>query len=270
MPTGSPRKGKSMKEKGLWPGQVRDALVDLEAELVSTLEGQLAGLYVFGSLVTGGFDPDVSDIDVLAVLNSDLSSSMFERLDNVHAHVLARHPEWTDRLEVIYFSRGALASFRGRAHPIAVISPGEPFHITTAEEDWNSNWYVVRNHGVALLGPDPRSFIGPIELAEIVTQQRKLAAGWAASVRPETKPGAKAYLVLTACRALYAAEKQALASKQTASEWASIQMPHWAGLLAQARIVRATRGASGQLEPSPVREFLKQAARRLVTTPQAI
>ena len=136
----------------VWPDAVRSVLEEVSTRLTETLGEQLVGLYVFGSLVTGDFDPAVSDLDLLAVLDRDLTESTFGSLDGMHAAVLDRHPEWADRLEPIYFTAAALGSFRGQRHPIAAISPGEPFNIKTAEEDWNPNWYVVRNNGVALAG----------------------------------------------------------------------------------------------------------------------
>jgi hypothetical protein len=246
-----------------WPGEAEDVLRDLTASVQDALGDQLVGLYVFGSLVTGDFDPTLSDIDLLAVLASDLTEPLFGRLDRVHNDVRDRHPEWTDRIEVIYFTATALASFRGTQHPIAAISPGEPFNLKVAHEDWNSNWYVVRNHGVALVGPDPRTLIGPIDVAEVTAQQRKMSGDWAASVGPDSQPGFLAYRILTACRALYTAENQAMASKRGAGEWARQEMPEWADLIDLALRVRAGDGLTGHLDLHRTRDFLSAAAQRL-------
>jgi hypothetical protein len=50
----------------------------------------------------------------------------------MHADLARAHPVWDDRIEVVDISAGALA--RCRTHPttVAVISPGEHFHLVEA------------------------------------------------------------------------------------------------------------------------------------------
>jgi hypothetical protein len=112
-------------------------------------------LYVYGSLVTGDFDKDRSDIDLLAVVDSDVDGDTFDRLDRMHARFVEDHPAWEDRIEVAYVPAPALWNFRTRTDQIAVVSPGEPFHLKAAGKDWLINWYMVREVGVTLCGPVP-------------------------------------------------------------------------------------------------------------------
>jgi predicted nucleotidyltransferase len=89
----------------------------------------LAGLYVFGSLVVGDFDADVSDIDLLAVLTGDPSEDLVARLDLMHDALASENPMWAGRIEVIYVSAAALSRWWEGIPRMAVISPGEPFHV---------------------------------------------------------------------------------------------------------------------------------------------
>ena len=58
-----------------------DALLEsLVPGLRRALGERLLGLYLFGSVVTGDYDAAVSDIDVLAVLDSSLSEPEIEPL----------------------------------------------------------------------------------------------------------------------------------------------------------------------------------------------
>jgi predicted nucleotidyltransferase len=115
----------------------RQLPVELVQELTSGIgaglgEG-LVGLYLYGSSVSGGFEAEVSDIDLLVVTSRDVSEIDFADLEAVHRHFVERHPAWNDRLEIVYVGRGTLRSFRGGGC-LAVISPGEPFRIRDGAE----------------------------------------------------------------------------------------------------------------------------------------
>jgi predicted nucleotidyltransferase len=45
---------------------------------------KLVGLYLYGSLTTGDFDPESSDIDLLAATSSDVSEAEFDTLRAMH------------------------------------------------------------------------------------------------------------------------------------------------------------------------------------------
>ena len=47
--------------------EVNSLLEEISSEMQSVLGGQLTGLYLYGSLVWGDFDLEISDIDLLAV-----------------------------------------------------------------------------------------------------------------------------------------------------------------------------------------------------------
>src|SRR3712207_2269106 len=120
---------------------IDEILHTLRSQIQQTLGEQLVGLYLYGSLVTGDFDPDISDIDLLAVTRAQIDDPEFERLDVMHTAFVAGHPVWNDRIEIAYLSQPALETFRSQSSPIAIISPGEPFHFKEAGKDWLINWW---------------------------------------------------------------------------------------------------------------------------------
>src|SRR5215208_6663720 len=65
--------------------EIEALLGRLTDEIRSGSNGSLVGLYVYGSLVTGDFDKDRSDIDLPAVVDSDVDGGTFDRLDRMHA-----------------------------------------------------------------------------------------------------------------------------------------------------------------------------------------
>ena len=69
---------------------------------------ELTAAYAFGSLTHGGYDPLVSDIDILFVLRNDLDEGTRLALDRIEAAVAARFPDLGSRLAVFWTSETLL------------------------------------------------------------------------------------------------------------------------------------------------------------------
>ena len=206
----------------------------LLSRMLDILRERLIGVYLYGSVATGDFDTGVSDVDLLAATSSDLSAREFDALRSMHLEFARDNPEWEDRIEVAYISVAALRAFRSETGPIAVISPGEPFHMKEAGLDWLANWYCVRENGVALHGPPPHALIAPISREEFAECIRGYAAHWSGRIRDVREPKLQAYAVLTMCRALHLHKTGAQASKRQAALWAQAELPEWSGLIQSA------------------------------------
>jgi predicted nucleotidyltransferase len=213
---------------------INELLHGLLQDIRKALGDKLVGLYLYGSLVTGDFDMDVSDIDLMAVTSSGINEDEFDRLDRLHQDFVNQHEEWDNHLEIAYVSVDALRTYKWRTSNIAVISPGEPFHLKEAGKDWLINWYVVRERGVALFGPSPEIIIEPIAKEEFIRAVAHQAREWRDWIeRARTLPGL-AYGILTMCRALYAYKYGEQASKKQAALWAQKELPEWASLIGNA------------------------------------
>jgi Domain of unknown function (DUF4111)/Nucleotidyltransferase domain len=211
--------------------EIEDLLDRLAGGIRRNTNNTLVGLYVYGSLVTGDFDRDRSDIDLLAVVGQGVDDDTFGRLEKMHAHFVEDHPAWEDRIEVAYVPTTALRDFRTETSQIAVISPGEPFHFKLAGKDWLLNWYMVRQVGFALYGPPPEALIPDISQTEFVEAVRAQAGAWKEWVYRMRTPGAQSYAVLTLCRALYTHAHGGQASKKQAALWAAERLPEWEPLI---------------------------------------
>ena len=213
--------------------EIEALLGHLTDEIRRNSNDSLVGLYVYGSLVTGDFDKGRSDIDLLAVVDADVEGETFGRLDRMHSRFVEVHPAWEDRIEVAYMPAPALWNFRAQTNQIAVVSPGEPFHLKVAGTDWLMNWYTVREFGVTLCGPPPQALIPEISLSEFVEAVREQAKVWKEWVYNMRTPGAQSYAVLTMCRALYTHTLGIQASKKQAAIWAQAYLPQWSPLIQQ-------------------------------------
>ena len=210
---------------------VNQLLDRLIAGLQAILNGKLINITLYGSLVTGDYDPRVSDVDLLVVLAADLTDAEFAALDHLHADLAAAQPDFRDRIEIAYVTAAALRTFKTQIHPLAVISPGEPFHDKDAGIDWLLNWYIVREYGVTLDGADATSLIDPIAKAEFLQAVRDHVCGWRDYLNDVTDRPGQSYAILTMCRALYTLAHGEHPSKIKAAAWAAEQMPEWAALI---------------------------------------
>src|SRR5579859_6978441 len=155
-----------------------DTLLEaLGSSIRTALAGDLFGIYLYGSYVSGGFDPGVSDIDVVVVTSTEVDRLDLAVLERIHADLVERYPEWTDRLEIVYIGRATLQSFRSSPGRLAVVSPGEPFHLRPERvAEWLQNWYLVRETGVTLYGPPPDAVVPPVAWTEFVAAAVRYAA----------------------------------------------------------------------------------------------
>lgn len=149
-------------ESGRWLPQVEELVARIRDAIREAAGSALAGLYLFGSLVVGDFDVDVSDIDLIAVLTSDPSDDLVARLGGMHDALASENPVWAGRIEVIYVSAAALSRWWEGIARMAVISPGEPFHVVEGGPDWVLTWYPARERVMTLFGPPVETFIPPI------------------------------------------------------------------------------------------------------------
>jgi predicted nucleotidyltransferase len=215
--------------------EVSDLLADLQAGLVRLLGENLVGSYVFGSVAAGGYDPGVSDVDLLVVTARQLVAADYARLRQMHTALAAEREQWKDRIEVAYLSRHALRTFKERTSEIGIVSPGESFHVVTAGKDWLMNWYDVREHAIVVAGPDPKTLIDPIARSELKACIRDYVRLFPERVRDNFHSGSDAYAVLTMCRSLHTNVVGETATKSVAAAWAAAKYPEWSNLISQAQ-----------------------------------
>jgi len=221
-------------------------LRELVATVHGVLGGDLVGLYLYGSSVSGGYDAGVSDLDLVAVCAVEVERLDLAGLDQMHRDFVAARPDWADRIEVVYVGRDVLASFRTSRGRLAVVSPGEPFHLRDERPAaWLQNWYLVRESGVALAGPPAADIVPRVAWPEFIAATKRYAKEISNRRVDDASPGSLAYAVLTMCRALFTVRTHRLGTKQEAAAWTREGMPEWDGLVGDALRCRLSRGTLG-------------------------
>jgi predicted nucleotidyltransferase len=218
--------------------ETNELLDSLQSQLEHILGKKLVGLYLYGSVVMGDFDPAISDIDLLAAISSDLHPIEMNALRKMHSDIVVNTPQWENRLEIAYVPLKALKNFKKQSSKITVISPGEPFHSIEAGRDWLMNWYLVRENGLVVLGPPTRAFIEPVTKAEFLRAVREDVLAWDERMTGEQDRTAQSYAILTLCRGLYTLHHEEQASKLQAVAWVAEEFPQWASLVENALLWR--------------------------------
>jgi hypothetical protein len=219
---------------------------------------QLVGMYLFGSLAVGDFDPANSDIDFVAVTAQELTEEQLRPLQAFHVQLFASGLPMADQVEGAYLSRDALRTYEPSKAYHPHIDRGEAaLTVKQFHTDWVVQRYSLREYGITLLGPPIRSLIDPISPSALRSAVVELLHFWWEPMLNDGSHlqhnGYQAYAVATFCRMLYTLEKGGLISKPAAGRWAMRQLDaRFAPLI--------ERALAYQLSPADIpatREFLR-------------
>jgi streptomycin 3"-adenylyltransferase len=215
------------------------------ARLREVLGSNLAAIYLHGSAVLGGFDPSVSDLDVLVLCEAPLSdaevdavATAVEHLDlpakGLEISVLTRSEALEPDLVRPRFQFHAAVGKGGATRRVDGRAGG-------GDRDLILHLAVCRSSGHPLAGPAPEATLP--SLPEVVVQQAMIdEIGWARGT------GDPVYLVLTAARARAFARTGRLVSKVEAGE-----------VDAAVPVVRAAlarqRGGASPIDPADARRY---------------
>ncbi len=181
-----------------------------------------------------------SDIDLVAAISTDLDDKEFEQLEAMHLDIMNHYTQWDNRIEIGYIAVEHLQKAQ-TYHPIALISPGEPFHIKVAENDWLINRSVLYKKGITLYGPPPQIISASISEELRMYAVRENIQKWRDWIKhsgdKESRPG-QAYMILTMCRMLYTFRQGEFVSKKQAALWAIQELPEWSSLIQNALLWR--------------------------------
>ena len=208
-----------------------DVMSVLEAVLAGArgvLGERVVGLYLYGSLATGDFSPETSDIDFVVVTEGEASDDDVAALAAMHAR-LAASGGLAAALEGSYIPRTALRRWdpANARHPH--LSHDAPFQVAQHGADWVIQRFVLREHGVAVAGPALREWIDPVMPAQLRAALAHLLGDfWAKHGSSDEFLRPRAYQVFavqTMCRALHTLEHGEIASKPVAARWALDALP---------------------------------------------
>jgi hypothetical protein len=242
---------------------IDELLAALGDGMVAALGDNLAGFYLTGSLTYGDFDRGSSDIDYLVAMHREINEGERDALRALHEEVGSRFPIWRERIEGSFVTMEMLQRIdppeQGRPYVNqgAFWEPDPPYG-----NEWLLNLFVLRERGVALIGPEPAEIFPEVVIADVrAASARDLFEERLPTVddlQMYEDPHQQAYTVLTICRILHRHRHDEVASKRVAAAWVKHHYGEpWASL-----VERAERWSHGQdlATPEEVTGFIRFAA----------
>jgi len=240
--------------------RVGDRLAECATSVLGTA---VVGVILHGSATTDDFVPRQSDIDVLVIADGPIEDSsaaaLLERVAgaareatmNVDFRVVTRAsaaaPERSPELEL------GIAARLGR-HPEARVETRR-----LPERDLLVEYSVCRQHGVALVGPDPVKLIGEVPTEWLLGVGAAQLHDWQAL---DFEPRYGDLMVFTACRIWLLATEGRHSSKTAAARWALTRNPDLD--VVRAAVERRTQHSDVELREEQVRLFLAAVLEQLI------
>ena len=231
-----------------WRERVRDEdvralLAVLLPGIHDALGGQVVGAYLHGSLATGGFDPQSSDVDFVVATREALSAGERDRLESRHTAIAGSELRWATNVEGSYIPLAALRRHDPGDCCFPVLRSDGSFGIDGHGAEWIIQRYVIRQYGVVLCGPSPETLIDPISPDDLRKAARQtLREWWAPQLRDSHRiedDHYQAYAVQTMCRAHYTVIEGDVVPKPQAVLWCLERVDRrWHGLIERAQAWR--------------------------------
>lgn len=233
---------------------VNEVLYNFTVRIQMILGSHFRGMYLYGSLALGDFDPHGSDIDFIVVTDAELTDDLIVALRDMHARFEENLSPWAGKVEVTYIPQEALHHLTPTSARYPQVEKGTPLFTAPLEIGWIFQCYTLREHGVRIAGPDPRQLLDPIDpsdlrravptIPDMWLEQARHDPSWLDWIRQREN---QAFVVLTLCRLLHVLDKATVVSKPTAARWSQrVLDTRWSGLI--------KRSLAGQHEQSETPE----------------
>ena len=213
---------------------VNEVLQTLVRGFVDIFGKNLVGVYLFGSLSYGDFNPNRSDIDLMVILNNPASQRKLEVMEWLHVDTV--NEKWLERIEISYTPREMLHNVLPPEQPRPYFGEGVFYPEAHYGNEWIINLYLLYQHGIALIGPAFRTLIDPIPIVEVQKACiRDLFREWEPKLAADpdwlNNSHYQSYLVLNLCRILYTVMRGATGSKKVSAQWVKSEFGEWRDLI---------------------------------------
>lgn len=239
-------------------------LAHLTAKVGEILGDNLIGLYLQGSFAVGDAD-EMSDCDFMAVVARDLTADERASLQAMHAaiHELPHEP-WRHRLEGSYAPaqiirrltdqprdppgepRGpdwgdpGMGGAPARSYPFVYLNHGAKVLVRSEHDNSQVVRWSLREKGVVLAGPDPKSLIDPVTPEMLRTEVRStMDLAVTLGLEPMDMKAWQSFWVGLYCRMLHTMATGQVWSKKASAAWAQAHLgPQWAPLIGRAQTIK--------------------------------
>lgn len=203
-------------EKVNVPTEIINLLSDLKKELVDSFKANILSIYLHGSITTGDFRGESSDIDYLVVIGKEFSSDEVELLSKIHKKLIAKHEYLGRKLEGSYLLESELKNIEPPIRERLYFND-EYLRYEKYGSEWIFEQYSLSKFGVELYELNKSRIFTQVPEDNIKKASINLLMNeWKPRVENSEYIWTNEYLaygVLTVCRIIYSLETGKMKSK---------------------------------------------------------
>ena len=132
--------------------------------------------------------------------------------------------KWAKKVEAAYVEKEALGRYEIDSTLYPQIEKDRAFAREKLEMGWPFQCYILREHGIVISGPDPKSLLPPVDFRHMVMSAKFIAELWNKQAQDEKESAflyeEDKFVVITLCRFLYLLHAKKIGTKLTAVRWA--------------------------------------------------
>jgi Aminoglycoside adenylyltransferase, C-terminal domain/Nucleotidyltransferase domain len=234
-------------------------LAELVKSVRTILNRNFIGSYLQGSFAIGDYD-EHSDVDYIIVVKDELATTEISELQVMHNHIYELGIEWAKHLEGSYFPLKILQG-QPLGQKLWYLDNGsrsliESDHCNSLVVRW-----TVREKGIVMAGPDPRTIINPIPSNSLRREIYSTICNWGKQIIANPKQFEnrfyQSFIVLSYCRMLHDLQKGEISSKRKGAEWAKKNLDQsWVDLIDRTWAGRPNPAVSVR-EPADPNDFAR-------------
>jgi predicted nucleotidyltransferase len=197
-------------------------------ELVTSIQAILGdnfiGAYLQGSFALGDWDV-YSDVDFIVAIQHEVCEADLAALQAMHARIYQLESHWALHLEGSYIPKEILRRADPAKTPLQFLDNTFWKLIPSDHDNTLVVRWVVRECGITLAGPQPRTLVDPVPAGDLRQEVFSTMHTWAEQLfaEPSSQMNSRwhqPYAVLSYCRMLYTLHTGAVGSKLAAARWA--------------------------------------------------
>jgi hypothetical protein len=199
-------------------------LRELVTRVQNILSNHLIGAYLQGSFAIGDFDV-YSDVDFLVVLEEDVPDVLLPELQSLHREIFDLSSTWAKHLEGSYLPKSALRHLPPPTRKFLYLDHGSRELVRSDHDDSLVVYWVLRERGVVLVGPEPRAIVSPVSVYALQQEILETMSTWreqfGASPDKLDNRFYQPFVVLSYCRMLHTMQTGTVESKRAGAIWAA-------------------------------------------------
>lgn len=221
------------------PELIRPLLQDYLQLLAHQVPDLTEAVYLHGSISLDAFNQRLSDIDFITVLRRRPTANEIAHLKAIHQNLTTTYPRWT--LDGSYQQLHDLGRLPNAVAPFPYVAQGVLY--PHGYRDFNLvTWWVLKHHGIAILGPSPQALSFSVNWDELVIQMHaNLNTYWRSWTHTPTRlvqlltDYGIQWAVLGVLRLWYTFVEHNITSKTGAGKYALAHLPsRWHPLIQEA------------------------------------